>query len=185
MTDDANQPAPRPTARERREAARGVLTEPVISGGPHVDPVRDRQVSVAARTFTLGSVGGAAAGAIGAEAVTVGSGYSGAGLIIGSMIGVVGGLVVAAVATPTVQRAARRHAGRVPLALRLLLAGVSAIGCVLVWWFVARDAIPGEVVLGVVLSAAIAAVAVIVALPWCARPFAPPVATEVSTLPAD
>lgn len=185
MTGDANQPAPRPTARERREAARGVLTEPVISGGPHVDPVRDRQVSVAARTFTLGAVGGAAAGAIGLEASSFGTGYWGIGLTAGSMVGVVAGLVVAAVATPAVQRAARRHAGGVPLALRLLLAGVSAIGCVLVWWFVVSGAIPGEVVLGMVLSATVAAVAVVLALPWCARPFAPPVEPEVSTPPTD
>lgn len=181
MTDDANAPAPRPTVRERREAARGVITEPVMSGGPHVDPVRDRQLSVAARTFTLGAVGGAAAGAIGAEVPFSGSGYVGAGLAFGSMIGIVAGLVVAAAATPAVQRAARRHAGTVPLALRLVLAGVSAVGCVLVWWFVTSRDIPGEVVPGVVISAAIAAIAVVVALPWCARPFAPPAESAPST----
>lgn len=173
MTDDANAPARRRTARERREAARGVLTEPVLSGGPHVDPVRDRKLDVAARTFTLGALGGAAAGAIGAEATLLGSDYAGAGLAVGSMVGIVAGLIVAAASTPAVQRAARRHAGVLPLTLRLVLAGLSAAGCVLVWWGVAPDAFAGEARPGVFVSTAVAAGAVVVALPWCVRPFAP------------
>lgn len=186
MTDDARTSTLRPTARDRRaeararreasrarrEAERGVLTEPVLTGGPAVDPVRDAQLSVAARTFTLGAVGGGASGGLAGAVANLGTGYFGAGFWVGSLVGAVVGVLLAAVLTPAMQRIAQRAAGAVRLSTRVALAAAPVAAALTVWPVMAGGRWSAELAPAVVVSAVVAAIAGFVGVPWCARPFA-------------
>lgn len=194
MTDDTPDPAPGTTsralhdaARARRDAARGVLTEPVL--GRHAaserDPRSEARHAVVGRGLALGVVGGSVSGALGGATLTIGDGLVGLGLLGGAAFGLVVGLVVGAGWGPFLASSAARRGGR--LRSRVVVgAAVTVVVMPAVTIAAAfgtsslSSAWPGLIVAGVG-----GAIAVILWLPWCAQPLTELDAPSRPTVPTD